>query len=305
MPANRAAKCRFGGAGVSEIGHPACSRVDGPLVTRSPFCHFDSERLGRRSPFCHSGSEPFAARKALWGQLRALRHLRHRGRSLLSQTKAFATSSGASLLGAPYHPHDQRQGYRIFGSEASDRELYPDPNGKDLLFSQFRHNQVFAAKRFPELIRELWKSHRDRRRPGAIVRQELEVVDNSWYGVRGGRKGARDGAARERLEGSLKNFPSRGLTTHALARLLAACPRLERRWRATSSSVPAGCRGSKGLPGRIPKPGDQGTGPASSEISHEGRSREGRRTPDGGRSWPRRFYHAHDGTYAIVKLWWS
>ncbi len=86
-----------------------------------------------------------------------------------------------------YHPHDRERGYRLFGSEEEDRKIYPDPNGKDLLFSQFRHNQVFEAERFPELVRGLWSSCRDRRYPGTIIKQELKVLDNDWYGVRGGR----------------------------------------------------------------------------------------------------------------------
>ena len=87
-----------------------------------------------------------------------------------------------------YHPHDRREGYRRFdGDESEDRRIYPDPNGKDLLFSQFRHNQVFEAKRFPDLLRGLGRACRDAEKPGVVFRQELEVIENDWYGVRGGR----------------------------------------------------------------------------------------------------------------------
>lgn len=88
-----------------------------------------------------------------------------------------------------YYPFDRRRGYQPFGDKDDDRRLYPDPFVGDLLYRQFRHNQVFASNQLSELLEGLWASRQigGREHTGILYRQELRVEDNPWFGIRGGR----------------------------------------------------------------------------------------------------------------------
>ena len=89
-----------------------------------------------------------------------------------------------------YTPHQQssskkKAGYfrykDIFDGEA------PMPNDGDLIF---QHNQVFPDQDFRVMLDGLWKAAGGESQTGAATffQQGLEVLENEWFGIRGGRK---------------------------------------------------------------------------------------------------------------------
>lgn len=92
-----------------------------------------------------------------------------------------------------YQPWREGQGYRLYEGATS-------PQGPEL-----QHNQVFPPAAFAELLRGLWAATGNSGDPAAfglegkatragvnlkpaILRQELEVLANPWFGVAGGRQ---------------------------------------------------------------------------------------------------------------------
>ncbi|MEM8931884.1 MAG: hypothetical protein AAGE94_11960 [Acidobacteriota bacterium] len=75
-----------------------------------------------------------------------------------------------------YQPWTEADGYLPYEGASVARDA-----------AVFRFNQVFPRTAFPDLLRGLTESTDGGRRP-ALFRQQLDVVDNPWFGVRGGRR---------------------------------------------------------------------------------------------------------------------
>jgi hypothetical protein len=73
----------------------------------------------------------------------------------------------------PYHP---AVGYLLYEGDATpDGEIY-------------KHNQVFPSAQFPELLKALWANSGSGLFTGpAWAHMTLEVLDNAWFGIHGGR----------------------------------------------------------------------------------------------------------------------
>ncbi len=75
-----------------------------------------------------------------------------------------------------YQPYQQGKGYELYAGE-------PHP-----AFPQGQNSQVFPADAFAELVRGLWQaSGSGTNQKPALFTQELEVQENVWFGVAGGR----------------------------------------------------------------------------------------------------------------------
>jgi len=92
-----------------------------------------------------------------------------------------------------YQPWQEGLGYRLYAGAAN-------PSSRE-----YEHNQVFPPEAFVELLKGFWKVTGNEGDPAslgaigkntiagvnlrpAILRQDLEVVPNSWFGVQGGKK---------------------------------------------------------------------------------------------------------------------
>ena len=76
-----------------------------------------------------------------------------------------------------YRPYQDGIGYELFG------DLPDDDLGSDRIF---RHNQIFPAAAFADLLKGLRSAAADadnlQAKP-AIVKQEMAVIGNDWFGV--------------------------------------------------------------------------------------------------------------------------
>lgn len=92
-----------------------------------------------------------------------------------------------------YQGYDAEKGYVLYEGDE-------DPSGPD-----FEHNKIFPSEAFPELIKGFWAAAGNTGDPAdlgvtgkdgipgvdenpVIFKQELELQDNTWFRVRGGRK---------------------------------------------------------------------------------------------------------------------
>lgn len=88
----------------------------------------------------------------------------------------------------PYQPpaRGREGGYVLYDDIRAG--LAPLPADADALF--YQNNQVFPSRSLEPLLEGLWSASGGaaRRRPATFFQQGLEVLDNSWFGVRGGRR---------------------------------------------------------------------------------------------------------------------
>ena len=89
-------------------------------------------------------------------------------------TKVIITSDIPPLFG--YQPYNPKKGYVLYEG---------DPNP---VFPQGKNSKVFDSCKLAEVIQGLWEaSGGGANSASAIFRQKLEVMDNAWFGVQGGR----------------------------------------------------------------------------------------------------------------------
>lgn len=105
-------------------------------------------------------------------------------------TRVVVSSQVPGLFG--YQPYDPKRGYLLYAGAA-------DPASPES-----QHNQVFPASAFPELLKGLWAATGNTGDPAAlgatlietpaganqnpaIFKMDLPVLDNPWFGIRGGR----------------------------------------------------------------------------------------------------------------------
>jgi hypothetical protein len=105
-------------------------------------------------------------------------------------TRVFLDSQMPVLFG--YQPWKEGQGYRLYQGAG-------DPGAPE-----FQHNQVFKPEGFVEMLRGFWAATGNTGDPAelglqgkdtragvnlkpAILRQDLEVLPNPWFGVKGGK----------------------------------------------------------------------------------------------------------------------
>ncbi len=122
------------------------------------------------------------------GRLLARRLRRQRGGD--PGTRVLLDGQMPVLFG--YQPWKEGAGYRLYAGAAN-------PGGPE-----FQHNQVFTPEAFAELLRGFWTATGNTADPAemglqgkdtragvnpkpAILRQDLEVVANPWFGVKGGK----------------------------------------------------------------------------------------------------------------------
>jgi hypothetical protein len=89
-------------------------------------------------------------------------------------TAVIVTDEIPPLFG--YQPYNPQKGYVLYKG---------DPNP---VFPQGKNSQVFDSGAFAEVVKGLWQANGSGSNTGsAIYRQTLEVLDNTWFGIRGGR----------------------------------------------------------------------------------------------------------------------
>jgi hypothetical protein len=89
-------------------------------------------------------------------------------------TAVIVTDEIPPLFG--YQPYNARKGYVHYKGD-------PSP-----LFPQGKNSQVFDSDAFAEVVKGLWRANGSGSNTGgAIYPQKLEVLDNAWFGIRGGR----------------------------------------------------------------------------------------------------------------------
>ena len=89
-------------------------------------------------------------------------------------TRVVITEDIPPLFG--YQPYNPLKGYVLYKGE-------PNP-----VFPQAKNSQVFESSLLAEVIQGLWAASGSGANAGsAIYRQTLEVRDNAWFGVKGGR----------------------------------------------------------------------------------------------------------------------
>ena len=106
-------------------------------------------------------------------------------------TRVLVDQQMAVLFG--YQPWKEGKGYRLYAGDS-------DPAGPE-----YQHNQVFPAEAFVDFLRGLWAVTGNTSDPASlgakgrnivpgvnlhppVLRQELEVLANPWFGVAGGKK---------------------------------------------------------------------------------------------------------------------
>jgi hypothetical protein len=89
-------------------------------------------------------------------------------------TRVILTEEIPPLFG--YQPYNPRKGYVLYEGDANP------------VFPQGKNSQVFESARLAEVIQGLWAaSGAGTNATSAIYKQTLEVQENAWFGVRGGR----------------------------------------------------------------------------------------------------------------------
>ncbi|MFL6233915.1 MAG: hypothetical protein ACJ76N_12340 [Thermoanaerobaculia bacterium] len=89
-------------------------------------------------------------------------------------TKVIITPDIPPLFG--YQPYNPKKGYVLYEG---------DPNP---VFPQGKNSKVFDSHKLAEVIQGLWEASGGGANTGsAIFRQPLDVQDNTWFGVQGGR----------------------------------------------------------------------------------------------------------------------
>lgn len=91
-------------------------------------------------------------------------------------TRIFVDSAVPPLFG--YQPYAENVGYRLYAG--SDDPLNPE----------LQFNQVFESSMFADFLIQIWENSGNAKSPGsnkrpAICKQNLRVLDNSWFGVKG------------------------------------------------------------------------------------------------------------------------
>jgi hypothetical protein len=89
-------------------------------------------------------------------------------------TAVILTANIPPLFG--YQPYNPQKGYVLYEGDSNP------------LFPQGKNSQVFESTAFAEVVQGLWQANGSGSNTGsAIYRQTLEVLDNAWFGVQGGR----------------------------------------------------------------------------------------------------------------------
>ncbi len=94
-------------------------------------------------------------------------------------TRIMVDSQVPPLFG--YQPYDKNHGYKLYSGDQYPVHLLP------------KNNQIFPSEAFQELLRGLWQVSSNKDNPGsnqyaANFLQSLTTVDNTWLGVKGGKK---------------------------------------------------------------------------------------------------------------------